>query len=483
MRRRSQSMDEQLAMIDREKHLPSKRGHYSLLLRPRLAGLFGDRDLGNNTPLADAIASLLAYDAVNKDIDPKLVNTLSDDILIELAQHFEERLYAPLKEAKALPFGSLLELNRRAMIDGQILLPVAGKPGLYPFQEVEESAHGPNLTRFQEIFARKLAGHKLESIGQPRPSTTQVFGIMHHLDFAPFAPVANVVLRQRVTASTLDGSFCSLMEKDLENLADCTLRSVENLWVQRTRIRERVAQVRNFMQERLLREYGEDGPVKLQSIALDWDEEVGEDSYAPYLHVDFRAINDALRPGMVSIALPGDMNLNVLDDSLRHRFEHRSQQITNLRARNAVGIATDLAAALIRAAPEGEHEVLRRLSNELEITLKLTGNVEDLYARLYWNGGEVFAALYETSALAQSFGKFRVRGTVPEAARLASIGKPLSEIVALPFPLQSRISGITTCKDGWTEFDLQPFNRLILEGGRLGDVLTEDECDLFGCVL
>jgi hypothetical protein len=428
-------------------------------LLPRLRDILANRDLGNGTPLADAAADAIAADARSAGVAMPDVQALTDERLRAAADEIHRHVNNSAPGSDVLPFGTLLPGITTLCIGNQALLQDAGRAGLHDFETLREDAHGPNLDRLLATIEQMTGGKPYRVIGLPTPTSVGDIGVRHNLDFPPFAGAGGVVMRQCISKSN-DDIFCSLMPSGIEELAGNITRAMAYLWTMRESIGNRVNAVRHRVETLLISQHGASGPVALCSIAYDWGDDGGENSENPYLQIQYDALDTALRPGVVTQPVHGDMDLNGPNFYVDDRWAHRSCRKAELLAQGAIGEIDEVAAAIVRAVPAGERAVLQRLSKNLSIRVALPSGRSTMYATLEWNDGRVQAHFREFS-IRTCLGGLELRAVLPETIIAAAVGLRMSTIAELPFAFDGVIKALEHIGEGWLRFTFAPRSLLI----------------------
>jgi hypothetical protein len=429
-------------------------------LLPRLRKLLADRDLGNGTPLADAAAIAIALDARTASVGRSEVLALTDDDLLGAADEVHRQINKSAGAPRALPFGALLPNVTGLSIREHVLFPEAGRPGLHLFGTLREDAYGSNLERLAAMIELRTCGQPYRAMGLPTPSSVGDIGMRHNLDFSPLAEAGGVAMRHRISQSS-DDIFCTLMPKDLERLADDITKAMAYLWVMQRIVGKRVDEVRSRVEFLLASAHKPTCLVSLRLVAYDWADDEGEDSDSPNLQVEYNALDDALRPGSVLQQVHGNMDCQAL--RVDHYWENRSRRRAELIAQGAVGYVDELAAAIVRAAPEGEQAVLYRLSTELDTYVTLPCGEDDIRVNLSWTDGRI-RAHFRGPLIRTGLDGFEVRAVLPLSFMAAALGRSMSTLVELPFAFDGVIETVEDAGDGWLRFTFVQ-KWLLIDGG------------------
>ena len=411
-------------------HIGNHSQFSSANLREPLRTLLGAMDVGNGTPLADALATALQLDlrmSGRKD-GPALLAALTTDQMIDLAVDLEFALKYK-NSSFALPLGTLVESREIAdlRIGGEHWILDAGRPGLHPMESMRRDAHGPNLDLLLshiERLTRKLACRR---IGLPTAAHIVDTDDRQLLHFPPFGPAGGVVL-QRWANGTDAPRFCAALPGQIRELAQSIVADMRVMWTRRSEIAERAKFVRSLA-ENAAAEHG----AAVQLIAIDLHlqhEDANLDMYVHYLGLD-----EAMRPGPVLDFIPCRDHITPEFYNAPIGVVYRHEDLKELRTLGADGWIDDMAAAVATAAPEGAASVFAQLSANYEATVVLPTDGAPLFATLYWRDGVIRAELSMAGGLDFCRGQLELAGLeLPDAMQgLLVPPRKVDDLAKLPF--------------------------------------------------
>jgi hypothetical protein len=353
-----------------------------------LAGLASEPDRFGVEP-ATWIAQALLLDFLASGATADDASALPDARIVEAGVAIWEAMLGTAGSFE-LPFGTAASEGRPGSVDigGRAFVARTWVPGLQPIEIVPRHVHGPNLERLRrDVFNRHSPTS--ERIGLPSPALVCDGGVVRHLlEFPPLPEAGGVVLR--IDVEDLDAArFCAAPALQLERFAGLLMRRAQWLWRARARIGRRVAAVREAALAGVEAARGRAESVEFDRICVDGRsaDRKGE----PTLVVEYLGLDDALRRTRLADVVGADDG--VAQRLLRAPSAHarRTESLRLLTARGADGWIDFEAAAIVRAAPEGERAVLARLAREFETVVELPGSGRPAHATLYWREGVIRA--------------------------------------------------------------------------------------------
>lgn len=396
-------------------------------LAHRLEVLLANERMPNGTSGAAAVhavvmAELLATERPVTDLD-----AISDERLIQACRDLAMALNIGGMVSFGLPFGTTAVSPEPGMlsIGEQYFVLDVGHAGLHPTESVRHDAHGLNFERLVTLIGNKTRNLACRRLGIP--ASTVAEHSSHVLHFAPLAEAGGVVL-QRQSYDTGVDIFCAALPWQIEALADSMVAEMKTLWRRRVEIAARVHEVRLAATAGLRAEPECQARVKAISILSD-----DLESVPPALYIEYRAINEALRPGTVLEYVP---EFRILHGPL----PPPCQILSRVRAREqlaqlgATGWIDELAAAVVRTAPQGCATVLTNLATRFSTTVEFPTRGGVLCAQLYWRDGKITVEAWLPGKLLWMSNKLKLQAEVlPEALVQGLQGRRLSDVVELPF--------------------------------------------------
>jgi hypothetical protein len=435
---------------------------FEIELLPRLTKLLGDADLGNGTPLADAVAVAIGANARSAGVDGAAVRALPDEVLLESAEAIH-RCVSGTRWPHVLPFGAPVTGTRPISIGGRVFFADAARPGLHSAETLRGGVHGPNLDRLLALIKQRTRSKPYRAIPLPTPESVLASGLQCELEFPPFAASGGVVLRHAF--STRYGNhFCALTLYEVETLAKEISNAMAAFWKARFSIGQRVEEIRRDVQGLLIREHGPNPPVTIRSVSCQFENRHGRTNQRPWFGVDYNSLDSALRPNAVHQPIHWECIETDVDryfyPELQDEWNVRSRCKAESLAKGSIGEMDDFAAAIICAAPEGERAVLDRLSENLETNVFLPCDETYINATLTWDNGRVKCFLRHE--LIKSWpGGCELRGGLPRSIIASAVGQPMSAIAELPFKFDGVIAAVEEVYGGGLSFEFVPKLMLI----------------------
>jgi hypothetical protein len=250
----------------------------------------------------------------------------------------------------------------------------------------------------------------------------------HLLKFPPFQLAGGVVLQRR-TSDTGASRFCAATPEQIEALATSMVADMEALWNRRKVVTKRVKAVRQIAHAKIP---DDAAGAAISAIAIDLEYQRDAERFCFYIEYD--AIDEAFRPGIVLDYIPalaeGQGRRYMVPRGVGGRRAERDE----LRALAADGEIDEIAAAVVRAAPEGQMDVLGRLAIDYETNVAFMTDLGPVYALLFWRDGCIKAEIHAPGRLVQYGDMFEWTEEIfDDEDAHALIGWSLSSQIALPF--------------------------------------------------
>lgn len=382
------------------------------------------------TPLAAAVATALHVDRRRAPANDRNSIGYSNEQLLRLAIDVSATLDAP-RAMTTLPFGTVLETKGlgEILLDGELWTLDAGRPGLHPVFTTRKDAHGPNLELLHHHISRLTQKHPCRRLGLPQPCAIYGNDERHLLHFAPCAEAGGVVL-QRMTQGINATRFCGAFPQQIEEFAEEIVEGMRSFWKRRNDIAKQAAEVRAIAEASIAAR-----EAAIDAIIIEMRLLLGYEDLDFYVH--YRGIDEALRPGLV---------LDYIPSSLRHairsgcEFEpvrgvsERYQELEEFRRVGADGKITELAAAVLASGRVDSEFIRSRLLKAYDVTVEIQGSGKSMFVAFYWADGTIFAEIHRHGEINWDRGKLEIYGfDAPETKRVAMSGRPLSDLVDLPF--------------------------------------------------
>lgn len=382
---------------------------------------FGELDV-------DSLLEALAIDSRTTGLPLVNMGSMSDDAIVEAAASVRAALRGGSRYT--LPFGTVARAGRPGSVEigGRFYVKRSFLPGLYPAELVRRDAYGPNLETLRSTMYASSSRTTSERIGFPSPSLIGDRGSVRHLlEFPPLAEAGGAVLQfdvERIDAAR----FCAAPMLQLERFASSLLKGAHWLWRRRAAIGQRVGEARRAARSGLAAEGRRAWSADVARICVD-ARSVGRPG-EPALVVEYMGLDDALRRGRIVESVPAETDLRSMTlmraPALNAR---RRRELGELERMGADGRISPTAAAVARAAPEGECAVLERLARSLETMVTVPDAGGPFFATLFWKEGVIHAE----AATARELTLWRDPGDLPPRPTAVFSGSKRSD-EAEPLP-------------------------------------------------
>lgn len=399
-------------------------------INARLESLLEGECVGNGTPLAATVATALDVDRRRAPATEHNPISYSDEELLKLATEISETLAFP-RSKTTLPFGTVLETRKlgEIFINGEFWTLDAARPGLHPAFTTRKGAHGPNLELLHHHISQLTQKLACRQLGLPQPLLINDNGERHLLHFAPCAEAGGVVLQcwSNVTDAI---RFCGAFPEQIEEFAESIVEDMRSFWKHRKVIAMQGAEVRACAETRIAHL-----EAAVDAIIIN----LGFQIYMENLdfHVHYLAIDAALRPGLVLDYIPasrreamrrGENFGPILDISGRY------EQLDKLRRHGADGRITELAAAVLASGRFDSKLICSKLTEAYDVAVEIPGSGTSMFVAFYWAEGGICAEVCKHETMNWNRDVLEIYGfDVPEAKLVTMNGKPLSDLVDLPF--------------------------------------------------
>ena len=429
-------------------------------LRSRLLLICKIIDAADGPALAEATLSAITIDMRTAYAKPATLGALDVDALFDAAWNVREALHDGSEVEFTLPSGTTAVSRTPGSLrigDAQYVLD-AGRPGLHPVETTRQDAHGPNLERLRALIERRTRRLACRRLGLPGASSIVINDVRHNLQFPPCAEAGAVVLQWRASETGAD-RFCAATPGQLAAFADSIVRDMRELWKHREAIGARVNAVRQAAEAHILDEHGPGGPVSITAIAVELCGDTGDQPVSLYVEMD--SMDEALRPGRTMDYVPARARLDEPWFRFNDNLASRTEQLAELVTLGADGRISDLAAAVADAAPEGRQVVLARLGSDLDAQVVIPTGTGDLYATLYWQNGFIGVEVSLPGHLETYSDQIELRATLPATVTTAMIGRPLGDVIALPFRLPAPVREVEGRSEGWLRITIDHRHSLV----------------------
>jgi len=414
-------------------------------INTRLESLLEGDCVGNGTPLASVVATALDVDRRRALANDHIPISYSDEELLKLAIDISITLNLPHSNT-TLPFGTVLKTRDLGaiVIDGERWTLDAGRPGLHPVFTTRADAHGPNLELLHHHISRLTRKLACRRLGLPRPRVVPDNYIGHALTFAPCAEAGGVVLQCWTDA--IDAiRFCGAYPEQIEQFAESIVKSMRLFWKRRKNISQQGAEVRAIAEIHIA-----DREAAIDAISVDMMLQFDLENLDFYVH--YLAIDDALRPGLVQDFIPASRRA-----LMRRGYDFvppwgvsgRYEELENFRRLGADGRITELAAAVLASGRVDPELIRSKLSEAYDVAVEISGCGKSMFVTFYWADGRIYAEVCKDGTMDWYRDVLEIYGVdAPETKLVTMIGKPLSDLVELPFGGDIIVDRIDRSLDG-----------------------------------
>ncbi len=399
-------------------------------IKERLDFLLEGKCVGTGTPLSAAVATALEVDRRRAPANDRNSLGHSDEQLLELAADIAATLDSTHGKT-TLPFGTVLKTQDlgNILLDGELWTLDAGRPGLHPAITTRNDAHGPNLEILHHPISRLTQKLACRRLGLPQPFLIYGDSEPHVLHFAPCAEAGGVVLQ--CWANETDASrFCGAFPKQIEEFGASIVRNMRSFWTHRKSIAKQGTEMRAIAEARAA-----DCGLTVDAIIVDMKLQSDVENLHFYVH--YNGLDEALRPGLVKEC--GASSERALMRQGRYfapplEVSWRYEELEDLRRVGADGWITELAAAVLASGLVDPKIVLTKLATAYDVAVEIPGSGTSMFVAFYWNYGMICAEVSKHRSMSWGRDQLVIYGVnVPETKLITIKGRPLSDLVELPF--------------------------------------------------
>jgi hypothetical protein len=212
---------------------------------------------------------------------------------------------------------------------------------------------------------------------------------------------------------------------------------MQAFWARRAEIAAAASKVRTHA-EAVIDDVGVEG-FGVRRICIDM--EVQRDTSPLAFYVEYDAIDEAMRPGVVLDYLISDQPDAPFIRRVPYGLGHRHEDRAALRAKGADGSIDAVALAVMRASPESEQVILTRLASSYETLVTFMTERGPLYATLYWREGCVKAEVTVPGHLDWYEGRLELFDCPLREEDIAPfVGRAVASLPDLPFSCEGKIT-------------------------------------------
>ncbi|WP_394654039.1 hypothetical protein [uncultured Sphingomonas sp.] len=409
------------------------------IFHDRLDRIFGSFKTPVGTPLTAALKSALKVDlrrsgdltAAAKliELTPACIAQLLSDLNFALRGH---------RSDFQLPLGSrvLNDDDGAIRIADEIHVLDAERPGLFPLEVTSRHAEGRNLELLRGHIRRMTARLACRRIGLPSPHHIVDNDSRPLLQFPPLAEAGGVVL-QRFAYDLSAPRFRSATKEQVRDFAVDIVKDMRALWKKRKQVAARVEQLRTLLEQQIANMPGE---PSIRSIDIDMSRQRTDDKFD--LYVEYDAIDEAMRPGLVLDFVPAHNDLDPRWARTPYGVWGRMKERERLNRAGADGEIDPIAFDLLKVASEGATTVLTRLADCYETLTIVTTAVGPLYCTFYWQDGCIRVDATIPGRLDVFGDRVELRDCpLPETVIDALPGRTLDTVAKLPMDCHWKITG------------------------------------------
>jgi hypothetical protein len=446
-----------------------KRNEISLLvlphLKPRLQVLIGDRDLGNGTPLADAVACAAAIDVakggrrVAKD-PAGAVAAIDDETLAHMARIIERQItrrYENKDDYLTLPHGVVTSPGHCSGIylGSEHLVPIRGLPGLHVTQDRDFSVDGPGCRKLIAAVAARAA--RLPRMDVPRPTSgdMRIARDQYH----------NAVIAYPIRSGP--GTTCiheyqirppeHMLDADIYLVVEAVVEHMREAWKDRDEIDRKGDEMWGEIAPIVEKAQADGLPIRFLGAHLSGP---GTHGSRRTLTCAIETLGNDLKP-MTHLAHVWNTKLTTVVGNHMSTLKRRKRILDDTAEKGARGRIELVTLAAIRHYAGDETAILRRIADERRMQIN-TGRpgAKLKILSLTWRDGRVQATFAFNKDVSWNQGRLIVNRTAfPEAVIEALPGRSVEMVLDHPFmnPGDVVSSVRTEGRDDkrWTTFNMQ----------------------------
>jgi hypothetical protein len=264
------------------------------------------------------------------------------------------------------------------------------------------------------------------------------------LHFPPCPEAGGVVLQ-----CWADGAgalrFCGALPEQIKEFAESIVKDMRLFWKRRKEIAEQAAEV-SAVAETCVAE--REAAVDAIIIDMRFQFDVEDLDF----HVHYRALDVALRPGLVLDFIPAWKRALIMRG---HSFDSpwgvsgRYKELESLRSHGADGRITELAAAVLASGKVNSELIRLKLAEAYDVAVELPRRGTSMFVAFYWADATIYAEVCMQGKLNWNRDVLEIYGVdVPQAKLVTMTGRPLSELVELPFGGDMIVDRVERISDG-----------------------------------
>ena len=394
-------------------------------LLSRLRNLLGEQDLGNGTPLADAVADAIVLEAQHLDKTAADVARISDEELRRVAAWIPAHLHDEFTADSRLPFGTEVKRFSGIQIGSKTYVPDASKPGLIDSDGQRHHAHGPNLEKLIDYLGESESKWVVDLLDTPKPATAYQGRTFHYLEFPPSVDFGGLGVRQEIRG-TCPKPFSTYMSKEIAQLSKEVAMNLEHFARHNRKSGDRVSEIGKAWSKYRDRQAAAEIP---ELLGLLWGEDIWFKPSEREFLAKFSGLDDMLEPSLVLQPIPQSAKLGIsffgsfFEDQMRKR--QRREIFQQFPGRLSISAT---AAYLLEIDERRKVTLGNSRTSGFEKDFYLGIGQHAIECELYWASGTLEAKIYNHFEWYLIGNELTIYADIPRGVLAASIGKPLSSI-------------------------------------------------------
>lgn len=457
-----------------------KRNEIKAILEPMLSARLHKlvkRDLGNGTPLADAVASVIALDMAAKGsrmakTGAEQIAGLTDAVLRGVIRDFEQCMkYRRTNVEAVLPFGTVMAASWQAGVKVGIhhYHPLRGIPGLHSGDALGLPSR-PGAALLRTAVVKALSTLPPSDIPTPEEDSVKIEHRWKTRDTIHIpvrgGPGVTYLRPEHISSAEImldsdiaeHAAFC-------RNIAENILENSDSVDLQYERILAKIQPILN--------------KAKREGVHFKFNGVQVDDSYGTTRVIPkFEVLGNDLRPVTWEAQSHNPSGVEKTIESQFNVQRRRKKILQEAGSLGARGRVDEVTLRAIEAFSTDPAKLLRSISKRRSITLQAGRNGKKTDpVRLAWRNGRVESSFAITDKVNWNYGRIIFKNVeLPEAVINTLVGKPISALVEHPFlngehvirSVRNPHRGgwlIVNLDVAWTVFDEETGERLHIETG------------------
>lgn len=245
---------------------------------------------------------------------------------------------------------------------------------------------------------------------------------------------------------------------------------MQSFWKHRNDIAKQAREVRTIAETRVA-----EREAAVDAIIVDMMFQYDVKDLDFYVH--YLAIDVALRPGLVLDFIPASRRALI-----RRGYNFgpvwgvsgRYEELENFRRKGADGRITETAAAVLASGKVDSKLILPKLAEAYDVAVEIPVSGTSMFAAFYWADGRIYAEVCKLGTMNWNRDVLEIYGfDVPEAKLVTMNGKPLSDLVELPFGGDIIVDQVERIPDGLRLHVAENYQMIDLASGRTWELPDE----------